>query len=105
MIRKSGNRFSSRQTRNAFARRSCSNKNMDDEHDSTQLKHALVADLAGDDIAEQPPRLTVELHQLHLFDREKIIRAGGDLDAGQQHLARKVLSLIHISEPTRLGMI
>src|SRR5450759_3184651 len=41
MIRKSGNRFSSRQTRNAFARRSCSNKNMDDEHDSTQLKHAL----------------------------------------------------------------
>src|SRR5882757_7762694 len=33
MIRKSGNRFSER---------SCSNKKMDDEHDSTQLNHALA---------------------------------------------------------------
>jgi hypothetical protein len=35
-----------------------------------------VADLAVDDVAEQPPRLAIELHQLHLFDREEVIRAG-----------------------------
>src|SRR5450759_3355768 len=54
MIRKSGNRFSSRQTRDAFARRSCSNKNMDDEHDSTQLKHAL-----DERLVEYPGRLAL----------------------------------------------
>jgi hypothetical protein len=31
-----------RDKREAFARRSCSNNKMTDEHDSTQLKHALV---------------------------------------------------------------
>jgi hypothetical protein len=30
-----------RDKREAFARRSCSNNKMTDEHDSTQLKHAL----------------------------------------------------------------
>jgi hypothetical protein len=34
-----------RDKREAFARRSCSNKKMTDEHDSTQLKHALAASL------------------------------------------------------------
>jgi hypothetical protein len=32
-----------RDKREAFARRSCSNNKMTDEHDSTQLKHALVS--------------------------------------------------------------
>ena len=36
-----GTGFPSQQTRNAFARRSCSNKKMDDERDSTWLNHAL----------------------------------------------------------------
>ena len=31
-----------RDKREAFARRSCSNNKMSDEHDSTQLKHALA---------------------------------------------------------------
>ena len=34
----------------------------------------LVPDLAGDDVAEQLPALAVELHQLHLLDREKVSR-------------------------------
>src|SRR6266511_135174 len=37
----SGCRLPSRQTRNAFARRSCSNRKRTDERDSTQSKHAL----------------------------------------------------------------
>ena len=40
MIRKSGNRVFPREKREAFARRSCSNKKIADEHDSSQLKHA-----------------------------------------------------------------
>jgi hypothetical protein len=43
MIRKSGNRFSLATNAKAFARRSCSNKKMNDEHDSTLLNHALEA--------------------------------------------------------------
>jgi len=35
-------------------------------------KIELVPDLAGDDVAEHFPRLAVELHQLHLFDREEV---------------------------------
>jgi hypothetical protein len=31
-----------------------------------------MPDLAGDDVAEHFPRLAVELHQLHLFDREDV---------------------------------
>jgi hypothetical protein len=37
-----GTGFPSRQTPEAFARRLCSNKKMRDEHDSTQLNHALA---------------------------------------------------------------
>src|SRR5262249_10338296 len=50
------------------------------------LMRRVVADLAGDDIAEQAPGLAVELHELHLLDREEVIRAGVDLDSGQHHL-------------------
>jgi hypothetical protein len=32
-----------------------------------------VADLTGDDVAEQLPGLPVEAHQLHLLDREIIV--------------------------------
>jgi hypothetical protein len=33
-----------------------------------------VADLAGDDVAEQLPAFAVEPHELHLLDREVIVR-------------------------------
>jgi hypothetical protein len=33
-----------------------------------------VPDLAVDNVAEQPPCLAIELHQLHLLDREEVIR-------------------------------
>jgi len=49
-----------------------------------------VADLAVDDVAEQPPGLAVELHQLHLFDRKVIIRASVGLDARQHHVGREI---------------
>src|SRR3954462_11492381 len=52
-----------------------------------------VADLAVDDVAEQSPRLAIELHQLHLLDREEIIRAGIHLDPGQHHLGREILEV------------
>ena len=32
-----------------------------------------MPDLAGDDVAEHLPRFAVELHQLHLFDREEVV--------------------------------
>src|SRR3979409_2216470 len=48
-----------------------------------------VADLAGDDVAEQFPGLAVELHELHLLDREIVIRRGVDLDAGQHQVGVK----------------
>src|SRR4029079_7388270 len=39
-----------------------------------RLARGVVADLAGDDIAEQFPGLAVELHQLHLLDGKIIVR-------------------------------
>ena len=50
-----------------------------------------MSDLAGNDIAEQLPAFAVEFHQLHLLDRKEVVRAGADLDAGQQHFAGKIL--------------
>src|SRR5438309_9824378 len=41
MSRKSGTGFPSRQTRNAFARRSCSNKKIERDDDSKKSHHAL----------------------------------------------------------------
>src|SRR5882724_6674280 len=42
-LAQSGNRFSTRQTWNAFARRSCSSKKIMREPDSTQVNRALKA--------------------------------------------------------------
>ena len=52
---------------------------------------SLVADLAGDHVAEQLPGLAVEPHQLHLLDREVVVGAGVDLDAGQHQVGVEVL--------------
>jgi hypothetical protein len=51
--------------------------------------HALLADLATDDIAEQFPTLAAEFLELHLFDRGEVSRAGADRDAGQKTLLRQ----------------
>jgi hypothetical protein len=51
--------------------------------------HALLADLATDDIAEQFPTLAPEFLELHLFDRGEVGRAGVDRDAGQKTLLRQ----------------
>ena len=51
--------------------------------------HALLADLATDDIAEQFPTLAPEFLELHLFDRGEVSRAGVDRDAGQKTLLRQ----------------
>ncbi len=46
--------------------------------------HALLADLATDDIAEQFPTLALEFPELKLLDRSEVSRAGVDRDAGQE---------------------
>src|SRR5258706_14931558 len=50
------------------------------------LDRRLVSDLAADDVTEQLPALAVEFHQLYLLNREKVISAGVELDAGQHHV-------------------
>src|ERR1700719_1164785 len=44
--------------------------------------HALLADLATDDVAEQFPTLALEFPELKFLDRSKVSRAGVDRDAG-----------------------
>src|SRR5262249_8982584 len=56
----------------------------------------VVADFAGDDVAEQMPRLAVELHQLHLLDRKEVVRTGVDLDARQHHVAGEILEICRL---------
>src|SRR6266480_5383474 len=46
--------------------------------------HALPADLAADDIAEQFPTLALEFPELKSLDRSEVGCAGVDRDAGQE---------------------
>ena len=46
--------------------------------------HALPADLATDDIAEQFPTLALEFPELKLLDRSEVSCAGVERDAGQE---------------------
>src|SRR5216683_3700638 len=57
------------------------------------LTPASAADIGADDVAEQVPLLAVEFHQLKLADRREIIRAGIDLDAGQQDFGPEILQV------------
>jgi len=47
----------------------------------------MLDSIAGDNVAEPLPSLAVEFHELHLFDRKKVVWTRIDLDAGQQHVA------------------
>src|ERR1700681_3833383 len=53
--------------------------------------HALPADLATDDIAEQFPTLALEFPELKLLDRSEVSCAGVDCDAGQKPFQVQIL--------------
>jgi hypothetical protein len=65
--------------------------------------HALPADLATDDIAEQFPTLALEFPELKLLDRSEVSCAGVERDAGQEpfqlqsKLANSVWSALPVS--------
>src|ERR1700739_112113 len=52
---------------------------------------SLRGDVAGNDVTEQFPLLTLEALHLQLGDRGGVGGRGVDLDAGQQRVRRKVL--------------
>src|SRR3984957_20140156 len=52
---------------------------------------ALVAQIVGDDGAEQVPLLALEPHHLQLLDRGEVGRPGVDLDARQQRVGLEIL--------------
>src|SRR5260370_12783102 len=65
-----------------------------------------VADqLAADDIAEQLPAFALELHQLQLLDRLKIVRARGERDAGQQPALRELLEAGRLFHDVAAGQV
>src|ERR1700744_2656605 len=51
----------------------------------------LIAQIAGDDLAEQVPLLALEAHHLELADRREVGRRGVDLDARQQRVGLEIL--------------
>ena len=53
--------------------------------------HALLADLATDDIAEQFPTLALEFPELKLLDRSEVSCAGVDRDPGQEPFQLQIL--------------
>jgi hypothetical protein len=48
----------------------------------------LVPDLIGDDVAEHFPCRAVELHQLHLFDREEVVGHLSEIHVGVGDVVR-----------------
>src|SRR2546423_142284 len=87
MTRKSGHRFSSRQTRNAFARRSCSNKNIERDDDSKKSHPALARVLRrrvrGRDGVHEPQRGKHDEH------RKQMELAGRHVDEVREPIERK----------------
>ena len=57
-------------------------------HAVAPLLQSLVPDFAGDDVTEQLPRLAVELHQLHLFDREEVVGHLSEIHVGVGDVVR-----------------
>ena len=67
--------------------------------------HALPADLATDDIAEQFPALALEFPELKLLDRSKVSCAGVDRDTGQEPFQLQTLDARGLLHDIRAGKI
>ena len=67
--------------------------------------HALFADLATDDIAEQFPTLALEFPELKLLDRSEVTCAGVDRDVWQEPFQLQTLDARGLLHDIRAGKI
>jgi hypothetical protein len=73
--------------------------------DLIRSPHALLANLATDDIAEQFPTLALEFPELKLLDRSEVSCAGVDRDAGQEPFQLQTLDARGLLHDIRAGKI
>ena len=67
--------------------------------------HALPADLAADDVAEQFPTLALEFPELKSLDRSEVGYAGVERDAGQEPFQLQLLDARGLLHDIRAGKI